>query len=724
MNVWFFHPTDQALLAFAAATDSGAVSHRVRTHLARCQRCRDTVAFMRKLAIEAPALPGPTLGEPLIDRIRERLAEGAAVILPVEESRPISPRRRWLAASAVIIVAAGIGVAWDVNAASGSTETGELRFAPSRIQSGPIVARYRSSGLFGDPGRLVLRARYRTRWGEAYQWASRQRSVATLVRERSGHYSARFVIPDSVVYAAFSVENELGTLVDDNAHQLWYLARSAADGRPLFDALTQRSNDLMGENMELSMRVAQEQSRIYPDSPSVWGGVVFHERFLLGQARADSTLAEHCDRLNRFDSYYRENLSTTAHQADAIVQYSVQLDETKCPSASSVGRYWLDRVLNDPNGGDESRLRRYSRDVSPLIKEPKRSLALAEQYWPARGFFGTVLANNALSAARGANDGRAALKWADRYVAKSPSLAPSVYGMLVPLRDIREPTLDRLRATLQRLQTKQDSLRPLELTVAQQARLDSVATGPVLAAIGKLLLAGGKKAGALDTLRLAADRGWNPRLFGEVAQALLAGGDTTGALELMARVVADPSTGPSVADSLARFAADRMDANAWHVAVDSARTRLRTDLLAEAIALPIRGKVRLQTLDGRKTDLATLSRGRVTVVSFWSRYCGPSLQQFPGLSELSRQLNERGIALVPVLNEKPSPALRKYVDGTHVTAPVFADSWGEATRTFHNFGTPVFFVVDATGRIRYRYSTRAKVLTQAVAIRDESGARK
>lgn len=723
MTLWLLHPTDSDLLAFASSTESGAHSPRLKGHLARCQRCRDTVVFMRKLAVEAPALPSPLLQAALVDRIRRRLAERAAVILPVEEPRPVTPRRRLVATAAVIIVATGIGVVWDVNAAGGSTETGELRFAPSMIKSGPIVARYRSSGLFGDAERLVLRARYRTKWGEAYQWTSRQQSVATLVRESSGRFRATFVIPDSVVYAAFSIENESGTMVDDNAHQLWYLTRSAADGRPLSDALAQRSNDLMGENMELSMRVTQEQSRLYPDSPAVWGVVVAHERFLLGQARADSTLREHCDRLKRFDSYYRENLSTTAHEADAIVQYSVQLDEAKCPAASPVGKYWRNRVLNDPSGGDATRLRRYSRDVGPLFGDPKRSLALAEQYWPARGVFGTMLANNALSAARSANDGQAALKWADRFVAKSPRLAPQVYGALVTLTDIREPTLNRLRSTLHRLQTRQDSLRPLELSVAQQARLDSAATGPLLAAIGKLLLAGGKKAGALDTLRLAADRGWNPKLFGEVAQALLAGGDTTGALELLARIVADPSTRRTVADSLARFAAVLMSPNAWRVAVDSARLRLRTDLLAEASALPIRGKVRLQTMDGRKTDFATLSRGRVTVVSFSSRFCGPSLQQFPGLTELSRQLNERGIALVPVLNEKPSPELRKYVDGTHVPAPVFADSWGEATRAFHNFGTPVFFVVDATGRVRYRYSTLAKVLTQAVAIRDEGGLR-
>jgi thiol-disulfide isomerase/thioredoxin len=135
--------------------------------------------------------------------------------------------------------------------------------------------------------------------------------------------------------------------------------------------------------------------------------------------------------------------------------------------------------------------------------------------------------------------------------------------------------------------------------------------------------------------------------------------------------------------------------------------------------MPVRGKVRLQSLDGRRPDLATITKGRLAVVSFWSRYCPDSLQQFPQLTRLAAQLNERGIALVPVMNENPSPELRQYVDGNRVAAPVYADSWGEATRTFRNFGTPVFVVVDGTGRVRYRYSTLGKVLTQAVAIQKE-----
>lgn len=719
MSLWLFHPSDRALFEFADAARHGATDRRLSRHLASCQQCRDTVAFRRKLGADATALPGPDVDGHLLERIRSGLSAGPAVILPTEDPRPTATRRRWFAAAAMVVVVAGIGVVWDVSAASGGTETGELRFTPRSIQAGPIIASYRSAGIFGDAQRLVLRARYRTKWGEAYQWASRQRSVATFVRESAGRYRASFTIPDSVVYAAFSVENESGSLVDDNARQLWYLTRSAGDGKPLSEALTQRSNDLMGENMELSMRVVQEQSRIYADSPAVWGSVVGFERFLLGQARADSTLSEHCDRLKKFDSYYRENLSTSAREADAIARYSVQLDEAKCPAASSVGKYWKQRVLDDPNGSEESRERRYFRDATPLFKDPKASLALAEQNWPARGQFGTMLSNNALSFARAAKDGRAALRWADRFVAKSPSLAPQVYGSLVPLSDIRDATLGRLRTTLARLESKQDSLRPLEMSVVEQARLDSAASGLVLASIGKLLLAGGNTRGALDTLHLAANRAWDPALFGDVSKALLAGGDTARALGLMARVVADPSTRPQVSDSLTRIATARMTAEAWRSKVDSARVQLRTALLAEAQSMPMRSNVRLQSMDGRRSDLTALTKGRVAVISFWSRYCPVSLQQFPELTRLAAQLNERGIALVPVMNEKPSPELKRYVDGNRVAAPVYADSWGDATRAFHNFGTPVFFVVDGAGRVRYRYSTLRKVLTQAVAIQEE-----
>ena len=722
MTFFLFHPNNRDLLAFADAGDAGGISPRVKRHLAGCQRCRDLVAFMRKLSTDAPALRGPVADERLLASIRDRVAANERVLLPVET--PVAPQRsrRWVAVASLIVTTVGVWIVLGSNAASAGTANGELEFTPPRIQPASIDVQYRSAGLFPNATHVVLRARYRTEAGEPYQHTTRQRAVAVLTRDSRGNFRGSLRIPDSVVYAAFSVEDDNGVTVDDNAHRLWYLMRNAPSGRPLLNAMEQRSNDLLGENMELSMRVLQEESRVYPDSPAAWAGVAGIERYLLGPARADSTEPQHCERLGRFDSYYREKMAVSAHDADAMVQYSVQINKAKCPATSPIGRYWQDRVLNDSSGSVESKVRRYSREAESVMNDPARSAALAEKYWPLPGIYGTMLANNGVMAALRDHDGPSALKWADRSVARSPDLAPFVYGGLVPFKDVRQTALDRLRFTLHRLEMRNDTLRPLELSVAQQARIDSATAGQVLAAIGKALVADGQATAGRDTLRLATERGWDLRLFRDVAQQLRTLGDTIGELRLLARIVADPSSAAPANDSIAKVAATRVPPAVWRAMVDSARGVLRADMLADAVSLPLKDRVRLQTLDGRKIDLTSVAKGRVTVVSFWSRTCGFSVQQFPMLSALARQLDERGIALVPVFNEKPSPDMRKYIEGTHVSVAVFSDTWGEATRTFHDFGTPIFFVVDAAGLVRYRYTSLQKVLTQAVAVQQEATA--
>lgn len=722
MTSFAFHPNDRELLTFAKNGDAAAIPPRVRAHLAGCQRCRDLVAFMRKVSADAAALRGPVADNRLLASIHSRVAANDRVLLPVDASPPLQRSRRWVAVASLVLAVAGAWIVLGSNDASAGAANSELEFTPARIQPAPIAVQYRPAGLFASAGSVVLRARYRTEWGEPYQHESRQRTVAVLTRDARGTFHGSLRIPDSVVYAAFSIEDDKGSVIDDNGHQLWYLMRRAPEGRPLLHALEQRSNDLYGENMELAMRVQQEESRVYPDSPAVWGGVAAMERFMLGAARADSAEPQHCARLGTFDSYYRERMSVSAHDADAMVQYSVQIDKSKCPAASPVGRYWQDRVLNDPSGSVESDVRRYSRDMESTMNDPARAVALAEKYWPLPGSGGTMLANNgAMSALRG-HDGKSALKWVDRSVARAPELAPSLYSQLVQFPDVHQVALERLRFTLRRLESRQDSLRPLELSVAEQARRDSAAAGHVLAAIGNALIADGQEKAGRDTLILATQRGWDVRLFRDVARQLTTLGDATDELRLLARVAADPSSSAAVTDSITRLAATRVSPEAWRAMADSARTLLRTEMLADAVSLPIKDHVRLQSLDGHKTELAGVTKGRVTVVSFWSRTCGFSVQQFPMLTALARQLDDRGIALVPVFNEKPSPDMRKYVEGAHVSVPVFSDTWGEATRTFHDFGTPIFFVVDQAGRVRYRYSSLDKVLTQAVVVQQEAAA--
>ncbi len=72
--------------------------------------------------------------------------------------------------------------------------------------------------------------------------------------------------------------------------------------------------------------------------------------------------------------------------------------------------------------------------------------------------------------------------------------------------------------------------------------------------------------------------------------------------------------------------------------------------------------------------------------------------------------------LVAVTAETPSEELRAFIQQDKLDIPMYSDKWGEAGRVFQKFGTPMYFVVDGAGRIRFRYTTLRQVLTESVVV--------
>jgi hypothetical protein len=281
---------------------------------------------------------------------------------------------------------------------------------------------------------------------------------------------------------------------------------------------------------------------------------------------------------------------------------------------------------------------------------------------------------------------------------------------------VRDAALDRLRGVLRRLRTRQDSLRPLERTTAEQAREDSATVRAILATIGDALVAQGKVREGLDSLERATSAGWDPALFRRVARTALKVGDSAVALRLLARVAVDPATSRSEADSLARISERFASRAAWAGAVRDASEAMRTAIMADATVITLDVSPRLQTADGAAQRLGAVLGGRVGVITFWSRFCPPSLQQVALLPTLAHRLDSAGVAVVAITAEAPSPEVRAYVASTKLDIPIYHDTWGEAGRAFQTFGTPQYFIVDDRGRIRFRYTTLEKALTQAVVL--------
>jgi hypothetical protein len=103
------HPGARRLSSYAedgAEPDSRAGTAR---HLARCQRCRDFVAFRRSLSAAAAELSAPIPAADLRARILARRAKGDRVILPAQPPIPARPPVARYLTAACLLALIGVG---------------------------------------------------------------------------------------------------------------------------------------------------------------------------------------------------------------------------------------------------------------------------------------------------------------------------------------------------------------------------------------------------------------------------------------------------------------------------------------------------------------------------------------------------------------------------------------------------------------------------------------
>jgi hypothetical protein len=241
----------------------------------------------------------------------------------------------------------------------------------------------------------------------------------------------------------------------------------------------------------------------------------------------------------------------------------------------------------------------------------------------------------------------------------------------------------------------------------------------VFATLGDLHLDAGDSAAARHAFVRATAGGWDLGLFRRAAPALLALGDTADALSVAARVVADPGTLAPAADSLARRGVSMIGEAQWNALVAEQRQSMRTHFLTAATRMVLPQDIALHDAANHPTTLRQLTRGRVSVVTFWSRHCAPSRQEMSRLGNLRTQLDERGMSLVPITGEAPSTEVTDYLAKNPVGSPVYFDVTNAARRAFGQWATPEYYVLDARGVVRFKHSTLDLVLAQAVSLAEE-----
>jgi hypothetical protein len=669
----------------------------------------DEDEFLRRVRDVAREMRAPAPREALLDRILAQHARGVSFELPKEESRVRSPRRGaalgTLAAAAAVIA---VIVATSPREGTASAAGGELTFSVAYVHPGEQVrVAYTPAGDLAGHDSLLLRGRFRSHTDAAYGQVARPNEVVAVLRpSRDGAFGGGFRFPSAAVYGMFVVESADASVVDHHGKKFWELLATPASSSarvPSFEALNQRSDAYLGRSWDEAFAATKEAVRRYPDRADGWRSLLFFQQYLLGERAADSLQRAYLPRLREFDARMRREAKLDAEQMNDMFFFARSLKD------SVTAEYWMDRLVSEwptSPGGVQARLLR----IWPKLRaDTSTRFALAEYeklYTSAardplafqrEGF---TLVRLGFDAALDTKDSALATRWGGRYLAAHGAWSDSAYvsTRLVELPVLRASQLERLRYFARTGIEARLAARPLDKTLAEWRSELEGRRASLYAAIGQALVAAGQPAAGADSLERAALTAWSVPLFRDATAAWLKAGDSARAALQMARMAVDPSMTDASRDSLAR-AAGRP--GAWAAWTTEARDQMRSALLREGTRKTVRGSPRVATFDDGDVRLATLTRGHPTVVTFWSRNCGPSLMELPQVEKLWRELNARGIGFVAITDELPSRELRGFLAEKKLTFPVYLDTRREAANGFDNFGTPNYYILDADGVVRF-----------------------
>ena len=127
--------------------------------------------------------------------------------------------------------------------------------------------------------------------------------------------------------------------------------------------------------------------------------------------------------------------------------------------------------------------------------------------------------------------------------------------------------------------------------------------------------------------------------------------------------------------------------------------------------------VRLTDIDGRPFRLAD-QRGRITLLNFWGTWCPPCRVEIPDLVKLDAAYRGRGLDMVGIaLSERDgADGLRDWCRAHGITyrQALATDDVLEAFDDIH--AVPVSILIDARGRIRYRWEGERDFATFRAAV--------
>ena len=120
--------------------------------------------------------------------------------------------------------------------------------------------------------------------------------------------------------------------------------------------------------------------------------------------------------------------------------------------------------------------------------------------------------------------------------------------------------------------------------------------------------------------------------------------------------------------------------------------------------------VPLTTLDGQKTSLAELTKGKVVVLKFGATWCGWCTKQLAEFNKVAGEYGDKVLVLDIDVRE-PASKVKAHGERHNFQGTTLLDPTGEAARAYGVEGIPHTIVADADGNILFKgnYTPFAKL---------------
>lgn len=111
----------------------------------------------------------------------------------------------------------------------------------------------------------------------------------------------------------------------------------------------------------------------------------------------------------------------------------------------------------------------------------------------------------------------------------------------------------------------------------------------------------------------------------------------------------------------------------------------------------------LESLEGEKVPFRKATKGKVVLLSFWAKGCGPCRREAPYLSKLQEEFGEKGFTVMAVNGwDESKKVVSRFVKRGNLKQPILLMGGSVAQEQYSVPGFPASFWIDHKGKIVHR----------------------